>query len=313
MDSRNRGRERRSISWLVLAALLLAGLVVPGVMPGASAQAPEERVIGGMLAGEHAVPFLAAIFVPQVSETGVWCIGALIAPDKVLTAARCVYSGNLELIPPDFWAVALNPGNADLSGQERHSVSAVDVAPGFDPYTCFYVGSINDYLLCHDDAAVLTLTRPVRGVEPVSLVKAGDGSLTRTGRRLTIAGWGGKSMNYPQRDNAYRATIPVFDPGKCARIWESLNGSGDGPLRFSRSQHFCTYKVGVSACYQEMGSPAISESRGRQTLVGVFSSTMLCATAKWPGVYTRLSNPELNDWIRKTAGMPRLAGTEVGP
>ena len=92
------------------------------------------------------------------------------------------------------------------------------------------------------DLAVLRLDQPVVGIAPITLVGAGDSSLSTPGAPLTITGWGdaraephgGKEPVWP--DVLQQAQVNVVDDATCAKEWARTGYHNDSAFHL----YLCT-------------------------------------------------------------------------
>lgn len=215
---------------------------------------PADAIVGGREA--PATPWAVALF-----DGGTFfCGGALIAPDKVVTAAHCTVArtalGVRDRVPADLTVVA---GRADLDTTEGRAagVTALWRHPAFTEVSA------------GDDVATLTLATPLP-YRPVRIADAAPG-------RATVYGWGRTAeLSAPSRrlrevdvpiraDAECAAEVPDYRPGRmlCA-------GYPEG---------------GKDACEGDSGGPLTVAGE----LVGLVSYGRGCARPGQPGVYTRLS------------------------
>ncbi|MEJ2856299.1 MULTISPECIES: S1 family peptidase [unclassified Saccharothrix] len=231
------------ISALVLAVLVLAAT-------------PAAAVVGGREATDQ--PWVVALY---DANGNFYCGGALIAPDKVLTAAHCTVErtafGTHERRATDIWVVA---GRRDLDGDEGREtrVSVVWRHPDFRSAAQ------------GDDIATLTLAEALP-YRPVPLGEAGPGDVA------TVFGWGRTAELAPPSPTLREADLPVLDDQACGRALEGFRpdtmlcaGYPDG---------------GKDACEGDSGGPLTV----RGALVGIVSYGKGCARAGLPGAYTRVS------------------------
>lgn len=227
--------------------------------------APAGAVVGGVDSPAGTRPWVVAL----TDDTGrLFCGGALVAPDRVVTAAHCLTErtaiGSRERVPD---AVRVVAGRSDLRTKDGVEVRVVRIWR--HPDYRDVVGG--------DDVAVLTLAGSLP--QPtVAMVDAGDTASYAPGVEATVLGWGRTAEYAPPSPTLREVRVPVQDDRDCARAVPTYRQAAMVCAGYPQG--------GKDACEGDSGGPMIV----RGTLVGVVSYGRGCARGGEPGIYTRLAN-----------------------
>lgn len=223
--------------------------------PGSGSPA-EPDIVGGEPTSTAEHPWVVAL--TKVNSNSAYCGGALIAPDRVVTAAHCI-SG----YPAG--SVRVLVGRTDLRSNkgEQRWVARYWVEPGYQSPTE------------GDDVAVLLLDRPV-SYRPVPLET--DQDAYRAGAPATVFGWGYTSENGPSSPVLRSAKVPLIADSDCAATYDE----------FDADEMVCAGQPsgGTDACYGDSGGPLIAAGR----LIGITSWGSGCAREHAPGVFVRVAS-----------------------
>ncbi len=216
---------------------------------------PADAIVGGREA--PVTPWAVALF----DGGAFFCGGALIAPDKVVTAAHCTVArsalGVRDRRPGDLTAVA---GRADLDTAAGRAVrvTALWRHPGFTEVSA------------GDDVATLTLATPLP-YRPIRVADAASG-------QATVYGWGRTGELSPPSRRLREVDVPLRADAECAAEVPDYRPGGMLCAGYPEG--------GKDACEGDSGGPLTVAGE----LVGVVSYGRGCARPGQPGVYTRLSH-----------------------
>jgi hypothetical protein len=275
---------------IVLTALLALALAA-----SAPAAGVRPRVVGGTAAATGDYPWQVAVGFEAMGGTVVqYCGGTLVASQWVLTADHCdVYIGD----------------EARIASVERRSgghVLYIDQvvrhpqADGRGAATPRY------------DVNLLHLTAPVPDARPLVVGDATTGSaLYAPGKLLTITGWGDTAFGAGDgSETMLEARVPRASDPSCATAYGT---------DFHVTDMICAGypEGGTDTCQGDSGGPLIAptvttpskRNPAHWRLVGVTSTGNGCAEPGYPGIYARITEPVIRDWI--TATIPAEAPVDT--
>jgi secreted trypsin-like serine protease len=204
---------------------------------------------------------------PSVSEViiakGFLCTGTLIAPDTVLTAGHCSsITGGAGVASP----AAYPP---QLIAHPNYMLS--------DGY----------------DISILKLSRASTKA-PTPVAGASETSLWAPATLETIAGFGTTEEGGDTPDTLQKAQVPVTTDAYCANAYDSFE---------AQTQICAGYpEGGVDTCQGDSGGPMFGRNAGGALrVVGATSYGEGCARPGKPGVYARVGDTTLREWIRQQA------------
>src|SRR5215208_1592721 len=244
-------------------------------LPYASASPRSPMIVGGTAVPNGKYPFMAYLKLYRNGKRSGFCGGSLIDQDSVLTAAHCLINTT---------GAVVVVGRTDLRKKNRGQEIGASRAFIHPPYNG------NRY-----DAAVLKLSRPVKGIKPIKLATAKQNNLEKPGHILTAAGWGVMKQRPDILPKRMRdVSIPVVSDSRAKRAYQSKG------LKYLPSLQVAAGKKGKSPCYGDSGGPLFDS--GSRTQVGITSEgPRSCGSIRYPAMYTEVNNPEIRNSILSAA------------
>ncbi len=263
---------------------------------------PAYAVVGGNDAAPDEYPYIAHIVIDRSFQ----CTGTLVTPQHVITAAHCgsLAPGGIANVPigQPGQLIELSigahktPTSSLLGGYEsdgeNHVASAVHVNPGWAG-----LGSVSH------DAAIIELDTP-SAKTPVKVASAAERSLWTAGTMATIAGFGVTEADGEQPEVLQEARVPIVADSDAANAYPYLVDGVD-PL-FGGFENETQVAAGfpnggVDTCQGDSGGPLLVSAGTAMRLVGDTSYGAGCAEPGFPGVYGRLADTTMRDWISSVA------------
>ncbi|ADB29843.1 peptidase S1 and S6 chymotrypsin/Hap [Kribbella flavida DSM 17836] len=222
--------------------------------------ADRSLIVGGTLAATSEAPWAVALITSFQPSTQV-CGGALVRPNKVITAAHCMTE------PPSSFAVVQGRSDLAMDGGRVAAVSRVWIHPGYNTQHR------------RNDFAVLTLARPITGVPLIRLET--NPKADRRGVVPTVYGWGETQDTGPS-DTFHKLRVPVLGDAAC------LANKGYATGGYAASTNICAGYLdgGRDACQGDSGGPLVLNGR----LLGTVSWGRGCAEPGYPGVYAEIAS-----------------------
>jgi secreted trypsin-like serine protease len=279
---------------LLLAVLVALGTAVP-VFAAEEATTEDEpvlqpRVVGGKPVPDGKYKFVAALRNVNWDNSVYqqqFCGGTLIDRDSVLTAAHCLESVTARQLRV---SVGITSLREPRQGQSR-SVAAITRHPQY----------IESKIRRDYDAAVLTLSRPVKNIAPATIPATTSNGLETPGRMARIAGWG-STVKQPSNNDPrlpvrmQEAKVPIVSDARADNAYSR-------PYAYTPPLMLAAGREGKDTCQGDSGGPIfVEEPSGRVFQIGITSFGIGCGARNFPGVYTEANSDDIRPFIYRTAG-----------
>src|SRR3954466_9515664 len=256
----------------------LRTILALGAATGALALAPTSSVaiVGGHDAGPY--PSVARI----TFGASFLCTGTLIAPNWVLTAGHCGSITGDAVASPAAWPAPLidvEIGGDTAGSGENVAVSQAIVEP--------------NYLLNSGyDITLLKLSRNSTKT-PTKVAGSAETASWAAGTLEKIVGWGTTSEGGDLPNHLQEAQVPITTDSTCGNAYSD----------FDAATMICAGypQGGTDTCQGDSGGPLFGTVSGALRVVGATSFGQGCAEPGFPGVYARVGDSTLREWIRSQA------------
>jgi secreted trypsin-like serine protease len=239
---------------------------------------PSLAIVGGDNAEPGEYPSVA-----KITYGAFQCTGTLISSDTILTAGHCSSVTGAAVSSPIAWPAPLIDvtigGTRDGEG-ESATVSKVTIPP--------------QYLLTSgSDISILKLSK-ASAKTPTKVAGAADRNIWDPGDLETIVGWGVTEEGGDTPDILQEAQVPITTDAYCAGAYDNFEADTMVCAGYPQG--------GVDTCQGDSGGPMFGNSNaGGLRVVGSTSFGEGCARAGKPGVYARVADAPLREWIRSQA------------
>lgn len=255
---------RRALSVTVFAFLTTTASIGGDVLPALA-------VTGGSEAPAGSSPWIVSILVPDIVGRSHTCGGAILSPNKVLTAAHGV-SGKVA---------------SDLT--VKYGSLDRDTLVGSSSVRQVVIHSRYSASTGEADLAVLTLREPVQWDQTNFINLPPKGYDYKSNQPARVVGWGPTAPGGAIAQKLHSGTTKLVTTEVCA-----ANRLAD---HATTADMVCSTARPVAPCKGDDGGPLVVMDGQRAIVIGVAISRS-CADPNHPGVYTR-TVPYI-DWINQS-------------
>lgn len=225
------------------------------------------------------------------------CGASLVAPQIVLTAAHCVVGDDGKAVAPSHLSFILGRSQIDGPGGETIGAAQVEVHERYE-----------DPKPSSHDVALVTLARPATTASPIRLADpARDRARWAPGTPAVVTGWGtrafGDVLGVTTTNDLQEVQVPIVADADCARSYSLTD-------EFDAATMVCAGELtGLKdSCQGDSGGPLmVGDGAGGLLQVGVVSFGTGCGYPTQYGVYARVGDRDLHDWI--AARLPKAPTT----
>ncbi|HTU15600.1 MAG TPA: trypsin-like serine protease [Solirubrobacterales bacterium] len=241
---------------------------------------------------------------PYFSVVGTGCGGALVKPDRVLTAAHC--------------RDALNESDKVRVGPDRVR-RTVKLRAMLPLHVRELAKMEREYPPPAGDLMILALNRPVRGV-PLARIATSADDLTTPGNSVTTIGRGAIGSD-GKGQGTFRSGVVEIQPGSSCEeaLGTPLLRKWSICTRDPRMDDPADRGPFVSACVGDSGGPLLANGGAGNRVIGVVSWGPSCGEQRDPEIYANavagrgFALAPKPAWVPQAKGAPKVIGrTAVG-
>lgn len=233
------------------------------------------RIVGGTTATTADNPFQVALLQANIAnnQSAQFCGGSLLQNRFVVTAAHCS-----DFLTANQVQVLTGTRRLDGTTGVRRNVRRITLHPQWNANTF------------NNDVAVWELDSAATGI-PLTTLTTTDGAV---GTQLLATGWGAVGEGMAGSIDLRSVQVPMVDRTNCNDA-NSYNGAiTDRMICAGRDAG------GIDTCQGDSGGPLTRNG----VLTGITSWGTGCARPNLFGIYTRVSNPVIRDFIANTVNPP---------
>ncbi|WP_328692688.1 trypsin-like serine protease [Streptomyces phaeochromogenes] len=270
---------------------IVAAAKATGETPDEASPSKSPFIIGGGETTIASAPWMVQLgYSDPATGDGYFCGGALVAPNKVLTAAHCV--AGLDWVGNG----AVLAGTTDLDDYATGTPAGV--------YRQWTHPRYND-ATAQNDIAVLTLDRPLEQ-QWLRLAASDDSALYKAGTAATVYGWGLTSgaEDATLSTKLKKASLPLVADATCNSAMQAVLGDDEfieGSMACAGTPATGADEGTNSPCNGDSGGPLVVGNK----IVGIVSWGVAGCTGK--GAYPVFTKVSSYAW----AAQPRVDDTDL--
>ena len=246
------------------------------------------------IVGGTAVPEGKRNYVAYITIDGLFaCTGTLVSPTVVVTAGHCSSITGVAAATPIGklgLEIEVSLGSIRPGAGEKPAVSKVIVHPDYSFANLLLSDRETDV---SNDVALLKLATP-SAQTPVPLAAVDERESWRPGALAQIAGFGTTSSGGDAPDVMQETEVPIVTDEKAAATYSSFEPGTQIGAGFPEG--------GKDTCQGDSGGPLlVPATGGALRLIGDTSYGSGCADPDTPGIYGRLADAKLRQFVAQNA------------
>ena len=261
----------------MLRRLVISAVLVSLLAPAGAVARDGDQIVGGRPATRDYTHMAALLYESQNPDDFI-CGASLVRPDWILTAAHCVDPND----PIEKYAFL-------LGRQRRNDSSRGEIIPAVE---MIQHPSYNNPGSSHD-VALLRLERP-SVQRPIHIAGPGEEILWAPEKTAIVTGWGQDNFVVGRTSDELREVeVPMVDDEDCETAYRDS---------FHQPTMVCAGEDEgfKDSCQGDSGGPLmVLNEAGELVLAGVVSWGLGCGFPVFYGVYSRVGDRVLGDWLRE--------------